>query len=614
MRVLVSRGFPVSLVDWGYRMQAYHGGCPADHLLQQTIITPDTYYSAVAEAAGVPFLPAGAFRPLVIGDLVLQFGDGEAGPLLIGIEEGKPVYVVAPDLEAVPDFIALLDRHPAFRASIRVTTPAAMRVALTVLRAPAGELEQRFPEMSARERVSPGQYSALSMLSLGFGCGLMLPLELQAFVFSLLVGLSCISTGLGRVASALHTAIPPLRDRIDPDLDDRAGHLALAGRSEDWPAYTVLVPLYREAAVVPGLVAALAGLDYPRDRLDIKFLVECDDHDTKAAFSGLLHSGMEVVVVPDGRPRTKPRALAYGLAAAQGEFVTIYDAEDRPEPDQLKKAVRRFRDSPESLACLQASLSIDNATDSFFTRQFAMEYAVLFDQMIPWFTSEGWAFPLGGTSNHFRRSALIACGGWDPYNVTEDADLGIRLARFGYDSAALNSTTFEEAPVTWKAWYAQRARWYKGWLQTCFVHLRDPRLFLRQSGLARTLPMSLLIGGSLVTLAVHPLFTLAMVGYVCGLWGLPPTEGIAAQMVVILSSLTFLVGYGATAFAGVTAAARRGIPLRLVDVVGIPVYWLCASLAFYRAVWDFVLRPHHWHKTTHGTARQRSLPGRRDLT
>lgn len=603
MKVLLSRGFPASMVDWACQMGSYHGDNPARHLLRQSLITEETYYSAVAESCGVPFLPDGSFRPLVVGDVVMQFGEGEAGPLLIGIESGRPIYAVAPALEDVADMRTLLQRHPDWSRCIRVTTPSALRIAITVLKAPAGELEQRFPEMSARERITPGQYSGLSMLSSGFAAGMILPLETQAFAFSLVVGMSCISTGCGRIVSAVRASALALCDRVEPHFGGDA-----SGSADEWPLYTVLVPLYREAAVVPGLVAALASLDYPQERLDIKFLVECDDHDTKAAFSGLLFSHMEVVVVPDGRPRTKPRALSYGLAAARGEFVTIFDAEDRPEPDQLKRAVRRFRASPDKLACLQASLSIDNAGDSFFTRQFAMEYAVLFDQMIPWFSSEGWAFPLGGTSNHFRRSALIEAGGWDPYNVTEDADLGIRLARFGYDSAALNSTTFEEAPVTWKAWYAQRARWYKGWLQTCFVHLRDPGLLLKQAGLAKTLPMSILIAGSLVTLAVHPLFTLALAGYCLGLWGLPLTDSLVGQMVVILSGLTASVGYGAAVFASLTAARRRGIPLRFLDLAGIPLYWLCASLAFYRAIWDFVVRPHHWHKTTHGTARNRLLP------
>lgn len=607
LMVLVARGFPAAMVDWACLMASYHGGNPAHHLLRHSLITEETYYSAVAEICAVPFLPDGSFRPLVIGDVVMQFGEGEAGPLLIGIETGRPIYAIAPAAEDLFELRALLGRYPDWARCIRITTPSAMRIAITVLKAPAGELEQRFPEMSARERVTPGQYSGLSMLSTGFASGLLLPLEAQAFAFSFLVGLSCISTGYGRVVSAVRAGTLAICDRIEPHF----GVAALPAVAQEWPLYTILVPLYREAGVVPGLVSALASLDYPGEKLDIKFLIECDDLDTKAAFSGLLLSHMEVVVVPEGHPRTKPRALSYGLAAAKGEFVTIFDAEDRPEPDQLKRAVQRFRASPEKLACLQASLSIDNAGDSFFTRQFAMEYAILFDQMIPWFSAEGWAFPLGGTSNHFRRSALIAAGGWDPYNVTEDADLGIRLARFGYDSAALNSTTYEEAPVTWKSWYAQRARWYKGWLQTCFVHLRDPGLLLKQAGLAKTIPMGILIAGSLVTLAVHPIFTVVMFGYLFGLWGLPLTETLVGQMVVILSSLTATVGYGATVFAGITAARKRAIPLRLIDVAGIPLYWLCASLAFYRAIWDFVIRPHHWHKTTHGTARKRALPGSR---
>ncbi|WP_242390265.1 glycosyltransferase family 2 protein [Polymorphum gilvum] len=565
-------------------------------MIRQSIVTAEAYYSAVAEYCGVPFLPERSFRPLVINDVVLHCGPGDAGPLMIGLRNRGPIFVIAPPLDRIALVRAHLLRHVDWAQNIRIAAPESVRQALTMLKAPTGEIETRFPEFSARRRISRGQKLGLIAIAMGAALGALLPATVFLVLGSFVVGLSCVLTGIARLAGAQAT-----RDAVDSDPCD----ISAVDEDSALPTYTVLVPLYKEAQIVRGLLAALERIDYPRERLEIKFLVEQEDVETRLAFAGLVQPHMEVLVVPLGEPRTKPRALSYGLFTARGEFLTIYDAEDRPEPLQLRKAVAAFSNAPENLACLQASLCIDNAGDSFFTRQFAIEYAALFDQIIPWFSMEAWPFPLGGSSNHFRRSALIAVGGWDPYNVTEDADLGLRLARFGFTSAALASTTFEEAPVTWRAWYAQRARWYKGWLQTCFVHLREPSRLWRDLGPRRAIPIGAMIAGSLLTLAIHPFFFVMLYGYALGLWSVPLPGGLLADMIVSLSALAVLAGYGGTAISSWSAAHRRGFRPRLLDLAGIPLYWLCASAAFYRAVWDFAVRPHHWHKTEHGTARRR---------
>lgn len=610
MHVLVSRGLSASALRSACQLASYHGVHPVHYMMRNAILTEEAYYSAVAEVCGVPFLPAGSFRPLLVNGHVLQCGPGEAGPMMIGLGREGPVYVVAPEPEHVAELRAFFLRHPDWSAAVRIATPSALRHALTVLNAPAGELEARFPHMSARTRVTPRQQIGAGAMAASFFAGMVLPFDVQMLLLSLVVGLTCILTAIARLSSARQAqerARLAAEEAFFPSQRAAAQPHARPFQ-EEWPLYTVLVPLYKEAAVVPSLVDGLARLDYPADRLDIRFLVEQDDRETRVAFRGLLREGMEVVVVPPGHPRTKPRALAYGLDSSMGEFVTIYDAEDRPEPGQLKKAVRKFRESPESLACLQASLVIDNAEESFFTRQFAMEYASLFDQVIPWFSGEEWPFPLGGTSNHFRRAALVTAGGWDPYNVTEDADLGLRLARFGFTSAALDSATYEEAPVTWKVWYAQRARWYKGWLQTVLVHLRDPSMLWHDMSPRRAVPIAFLIGGSLLTLGLHPIFCMILMGYLIGLWNMPVPDGLMSDITVCLSALAAISGYGAAVIAGRSAARARGFDPRFSDLALIPAYWLCASFAFYRAVWDFFIRPHHWHKTTHGTARKRKTP------
>lgn len=233
------------------------------------------------------------------------------------------------------------------------------------------------------------------------------------------------------------------------------------------PIYTILVPLYREAGILPDLVNALSALDYPREKLDIKLILEPDDIETARAIGAInLDPCFEVVVAPEPGPRTKPKALRAALPFARGEFLVIYDAEDRPHPDQLRDAYARFLEGSENLACVQARLAIDNTYPSFLTAHFRAEYSGLFDVLLPAIARLRLPVPLGGTSNHFRTGILRAVGGWDPHNVTEDADLGIRLARFGFTTDVVDSTTWEEAPSRLGAWLPQRTRWMKGWLQT----------------------------------------------------------------------------------------------------------------------------------------------------
>jgi cellulose synthase/poly-beta-1,6-N-acetylglucosamine synthase-like glycosyltransferase len=200
--------------------------------------------------------------------------------------------------------------------------------------------------------------------------------------------------------------------------------------------------------------------------LDIKFVLEADDHETRRAIDRLrLGTPFETRIAPAGGPRTKPKALNAALPFVRGSFVAVYDAEDRPEPDQLRMALEAFAANGERLACVQAQLTIDNTADSWLTRVFTAEYAGLFDVFLPGLAAWRLPLPLGGSSNHFRRAVLLQIGAWDPYNVTEDADLGMRLARLGYFTGMIRSTTYEEAPARFHPWLRQRTRWFKGWMR-----------------------------------------------------------------------------------------------------------------------------------------------------
>jgi cellulose synthase/poly-beta-1,6-N-acetylglucosamine synthase-like glycosyltransferase len=237
------------------------------------------------------------------------------------------------------------------------------------------------------------------------------------------------------------------------------------------PTYTVIVALYREVAAVEGLLRSLGALDYPREKLDVKFVVEPDDAETRRAIE--LHArgqNVDIIVAPDTGPRTKPKALNAALPFARGSFTVIFDAEDRPEPDQLRRALHAFRTEGRTVACVQAALTIDNAGDGWLAGMFTAEYCAQFDVFLPALGRLGVPLPLGGTSNHFRTAVLRAVGSWDPYNVTEDADLGIRLARYGYRAVTIGATTYEEAPARLGGWIKQRTRWFKGWIQTVNPH------------------------------------------------------------------------------------------------------------------------------------------------
>jgi len=382
------------------------------------------------------------------------------------------------------------------------------------------------------------------------------------------------------------------------------------GEDRDLPTYTVLVALAREAAVVPGLLDALERLDYPPAKLDIKLLIEQGDAETLGALEARPpRPGIEVLVLPPGGPKTKPRALNAGLLGARGQFLTVFDAEDRPDRDQLRVAVDAFRRGPADLACVQARLAIDNLADGWLARQFAIEYAALFDVVLPALATLGLPIALGGTSNHFRTAALRSVGGWDPGNVTEDADLGLRLARLGWTTRTIDSTTWEEAPVRLWPWLKQRTRWIKGFIVTAAVHGRD------LPGLARRLdPLSfaaaqMLIGGVAATALAYP-WVLALILW-RGLDGslLAPAESLAGAAFTGLHVANLIVGYSAGLACGWMGIDRRGPSALVRDLITMPFYWLLVGAAAWRALYQIATaRTSHWEKTTHGVSRRRATP------
>ena len=368
-------------------------------------------------------------------------------------------------------------------------------------------------------------------------------------------------------------------------------------QNDELPAITILVPLYREAEVVPGLIAAISRLDYPGRKLDVKLLVEADDPETIAAIQAQrLPDYVEVLPVPPGEPRTKPKALNYALAFSRGYFIAIFDAEDIPAPDQLRAAIAAFRQGPDNLAVVQAPLQIHNGGDTWIARQFALEYAIHFRVWLPLLAQLKLPIPLGGTSNYFRRDRLVQVGGWDAWNVTEDADVGIRLARFGYVAGMVAQPTLEEAPLRWRQWRNQRTRWIKGHLQTWLVLNRNPLRALREMGVLNYLSTHLTLGGGLLAAIFHgPLY----------LW-------IAANLFVFHAIepwhwVMFGLGYLGIVLAALASRSKHVTPWTLLTMLA---YWPLQSWTMLRALIEMKVRPHFWAKTPHGLSPATGAPPR----
>ena len=375
---------------------------------------------------------------------------------------------------------------------------------------------------------------------------------------------------------------------------------------DELPNYTIVVALYREASVVEDLVKAIDTLDYPKGKLDIKLVVEQRDVETFSRLVELRLPGRyEVIVAPLGKPQTKPRALNIALSSARGDLIVVYDAEDIPASNQLRLAASRFA-ADKDLDCLQARLAIRNHGELWLSKLFAIEYAILFDVINPGLCALDLPIPLGGSSNHFRVRSLVGVGAWDEWNVTEDADLGVRLARFGYRVKALDSDTWEEAPFEVGNWFRQRVRWQKGWMQTLIVHARRPIFFWRDLGPRRAVAATTLIVGAIFGCLFWPAFAVGTIwrAVTAGQGAMSPWREMSDVFTYILA----LSGVWTILLPAVIAAKFRRLNVTASVLLLLPVYYLLVSVATWVAMLDLALRPHYWAKTAHGRSRQRQTP------
>lgn len=476
------------------------------------------------------------------------------------------------------------------------------------LHASTSGLADRAPLVSARNLITRGQRNALIGLLIVLVLGAVINLRLTVIA---LVGWATLSY----LIAVIYRCYLFIRSSKTDALEIVTDEEALLVPDSELPLYTVMIPAYHEASVITKVIDNLIELDYPTDRLEVLILVEEDDEETLDALrTAHPPEHFRMVVVPPAEPRTKPKALNFGLTMARGDIIAVYDAEDAPDILQLRRAAVALARFGPDVGCLQAKLSYNNVFQNIITRWFTIEYSMWFSFFLPGLSSLNAPIPLGGTSNHFRRSALRELGGWDPYNVTEDCDLGIRMFRERYHIKVLESTTFEEANSDFVNWAKQRSRWYKGYLQTFLIQLRSPATVMREIGPRGLLHLCAFVGGTPILAVLNPIFWILTV-----VW-------FAAQPEVlkqIFPAPLYYIGLVLWAFGNfllwyltvLTARHTRREGLVLAGVL-VPVYWAMMSIAAVKALWQLVIIPSFWEKTTHGLhadAESSKGPGTEDV-
>lgn len=389
----------------------------------------------------------------------------------------------------------------------------------------------------------------------------------------------------------------------DPELDVDEDKLKTVDR-KSLPVYTILCPLYKEALVLPQFVKSMQKLDYPPEKLQVMLLLEADDKETiEAAKKMNLPDSFEIVVVPHSFPKTKPKACNYGLRTARGEYVVIYDAEDIPEPDQLLKALHIFNSAngPREIACVQAKLNFYNPHQNLLTRVFTAEYSLWFDLVLTGLQSINAPIPLGGTSNHFRTELLKKFHGWDPFNVTEDCDLGMRLVKRGYQTVIMDSTTWEEANSSAINWFWQRTRWIKGYIQTYFVHMRRPKEFINKWLEPHVVTFQLVVGGKVTSMIINPIMWATTLSYIIARPIVGPfLETVYPAPVLYMGTFSLIFGNFLYMYYYMIGCVKRDQDELVKYAFLVPIYWLAMSAAAWVSVWQFIHKPHYWTKTKHG--------------
>ncbi|WP_299865810.1 glycosyltransferase family 2 protein [uncultured Hoeflea sp.] len=573
---------------------ATNGTTLENELIAARLIDSHLYYRWMAGELGLDYIDeiqTGEVIRLPSMDVLLH----RDGPLRLS-RDGRLVTVIVPEARRLAAEKTRLDAKPNLRHGLAVAAPATMRKAVWQagaqqrVRRTTFQLDQRHRNASARQVLTGSQGFVLAMLICMILAGFLV------WPFSTIIALHVLMTPFFSGALLL---------RLWALMTAPTQNKAATRKQQDHappPIYTLLIALRDEAEMAPAIVSRIGALQWPRSRLDIKFICEAGDEATINALRAQnIGPECEIVEVPDFGPRTKPKALQYALQGARGSLVAVYDAEDKPAPGQLLEAWDTFRTSDDRLACLQAPLAIANMGANWLSGLFSLEYSGLFRILIPFLARTGMPIPLGGTSNHFRRAALEDVGGWDPHNVTEDADLGLRLYARGYKTGIIRSATLEVSPVTLGVWIRQRTRWLKGWAQTWLVVMRHPARTVSALGPLGFVVFQLMIAGMLVSALTHPLMfmfiALTLFSFVNGNISVAPHLHAALLWVDIVNILGSYLIFGLIGWCRFSAYERAKVKIRWLTLV--PVYWLLMSYAGWRALVQLIRNAHLWEKTPH---------------
>lgn len=590
---LADRGAPLSALRRAARVARQQGVSADRALLAEQILDETVFYRLLAAELGVAFFgEACDLAPDSRATL-------DAGYARLRAPRDGALWLFAPEGPQILRLMTVARRESAASPRFAITTRSALRDGVRRTMGPEAARQAAFsaeridPELCARDSLRARW--PLIIASAGVAlllAGLLGPVPGVALICALILGAGFMASAALRLLACAASFAQVRREACETALPALEDHLL--------PEFTVIVALYREARVAPQLVRAVESFDYPRAKLDVKFVVEADDAATAAALRACTpRASFEIVVAPPGAPRTKPRALNIAAPLGRGDLIAVFDAEDVPHPQQLRRAASLFARLPPSIACLQASLVIDNDGENWKTALFALDYAALFDVYNKGLSALRLPLFLGGSSNHFRRAALCEIGYWDAFNVTEDADLGLRLARAGYEARAFASETYEEAPTVFAALVRQRTRWLKGWMQTALAHLRFPGRFVADLGPRRAFAVATMFVGGVIGPLLGPFFALRLAW---AAWSGQLFAGATTFERVLGGAWCALALAGATAIFWplLLGLRRRSLARRRGFIVLLPLWLLMLTIAAWRAAGELWRAPFHWDKTEHG--------------
>jgi len=586
---LADYGVPMEVLHYAVDIARWQGVSPDAALLAEGLVSEEVFYRSLADYLSVSFLD----QPVAVSATSMATASHGYARLLDAAH--GVMWLFAPTGTEIFRLMSTARNargRPLFAVTTRARFIEALRCAApnNVARAAAHSAERVNQALCVRGSLRRGPLALATCAFAALIAGIFAPAKVVALAAAAPLAVAFLASVFLRLVAC--AARNEISDHVTWIEDARL------------PVYTVIIALYKEASVASQLARAVDRFDYPRAKLDVKFVVEQDDEATVAALRAHApRARHEIVICPDGAPRTKPRALNIAMPLARGSLVCVFDAEDLPDGRQLRRAAALFAHLPPDVACLQASLVIDNAALNWMTTLFAAEYAALFDVFNKGLAALGLPLFLGGTSNHFRIEALCEIGYWDAFNVTEDADLGLRLARAGYNVRTFSSDTYEEAPAVFQALVKQRTRWFKGWMQTAIVHCRHPLRLLADLGPRRAGAVCAMFVGGFLGPLLGPLLAARLVHD--ALFGelLRPQTGLEIACSTVWCFLA-LAGAVALLWPLILGMRRRRLAARRRALLYLPLWLLMLSIAAWRAFFELWSRPFHWEKTEHGlTAR-----------